>query len=51
MKKTSRALTDALDKMEHAWLDGGKKPYVAGDVISVADIFAACEIASPEAAK
>ena len=32
---------------ERVWLDGGKKNYVVGDKISVADILAVCELEQP----
>ena len=40
MKKT-------LDQIEQIWLDNGKKNYIAGDKISVADIVAVCELEQP----
>ena len=36
-----------LNQMESIWLDGGKKQFVAGDEISVADLFALCELEQP----
>lgn len=33
-----------LDQIENIWLAGGKRKYLVGDQLSVADIFGVCEI-------
>lgn len=40
-----RRMSDTLDFMESVWLSPG--PWIAGDEISVADLWAACEIEQP----
>ncbi|KAG8225500.1 hypothetical protein J437_LFUL014136 [Ladona fulva] len=39
-----------LDDVENIWLQKGKKKYLAGDKISVADIWGACEVEQPKMA-
>lgn len=36
-----------LDQIEKVWLDHGKKAFIAGDEISIADLLAACELEQP----
>lgn len=38
MAKMVKNLSDVLDKLENVWLEGGKKPFVCGDRVSVADL-------------
>lgn len=40
-----RRMADCLDQFEELWLS--KTPYIAGDQISAADVWAACEIEQP----
>lgn len=42
-------MVTCLDQIEELWLSQGRK-YIAGDDISVADIFAACELEQPKVA-
>ncbi len=42
-----KKMCDTLDVFERAWLDGGKKKFITGDKISVADIMACCEMEQP----
>jgi len=49
-KSVAKALKDmeiCLGQVEKVWLQGGKKKYIAGDQISVADIMACCEMEQP----
>ena len=41
-----KILVETLDKIERIWLEDGKKKYLCneGEKISVADIFAICEL-------
>ena len=39
-----------LQEIENIWLDGGKKNFIAGDELSVADIWACCELEQPSMA-
>lgn len=45
IEKTFTGMTDCLDKIEELWLSQGK--YIVGDQLTVADLFAACEIEQP----
>lgn len=40
-----------LDQIEKVWLDHGKKAFIAGDEISIADLLAACELEQPGSKK
>ncbi len=42
-----KKMNDTLDVFERVWLDGGKKKFITGDKISVADIMACCEMEQP----
>ena len=42
-----KMMESCLDEFEKVWLAGGKKKYVVGDKISVADILAVCEMEQP----
>lgn len=44
---TKKTMEACLDDFERVWLEGGKKKYVVGDKISVADILAVCEMEQP----
>ena len=51
VKERQRKLVDdCLDKFEQFWLDEGRKKYLVGDKISVADIMACCELEQPAVA-
>ena len=39
-----------LDQIEQIWLENGKKKFICGDKISVADIVACCELEQPKMA-
>lgn len=45
VEKALSGMEDCLDKIETLWLSQGK--YLAGDELTVADLFAACEIEQP----
>lgn len=45
IEKVLTSMTDCLDNIETLWLSQGK--YIAGDQLTVADLFAACEIEQP----
>ncbi|KAK9887759.1 hypothetical protein WA026_000074 [Henosepilachna vigintioctopunctata] len=45
VEKYEKALQETLDKIENLWL--GNNSYLCGHKISVADLFAACEIEEP----
>ena len=42
-----KKMNDTLDVFERVWLDGGKKKFITGDKVSVADIMACCEMEQP----
>ena len=49
--KSLKAMEDTLANFENFWLDGGKKNYVGvKEQISVADIWACCELEQPSMA-
>jgi glutathione S-transferase len=50
LKKQKKLVNDTLDKIEKVWLEDGKKKYIGGDKISVADIVACCELEQPSVA-
>ena len=39
-----------IKQIEQIWLDNGNKKFILGDKISVADIFACCELEQPRIA-
>ena len=46
-----KAMEDTLANFENFWLDGGKKNYIGvKEQISVADIWACCELEQPSMA-
>ena len=45
-----RGMEKVLDEIETIWLQNGKKKYLCGDKISVADIAALCELEQPSMA-
>ena len=45
-----KTMISCLDDFERVWLGEGRKKYVAGDMISVADILAVCELEQPSMA-
>lgn len=45
LKKCDANLTETLDQIESVWL--GKRPFIAGENISIADLFAVCELEQP----
>lgn len=45
IEKTYSSMLSCLDNVEKLWLSQEK--YIAGDVLTVADLFAACEIEQP----
>lgn len=45
VEKYKQSMENTLDQIENDWL--GDKKWIAGDEITVADIFAACEIEQP----
>ena len=47
LEKFWTRMNKTLDQIEQIWLDNGKKNYIAGDKISVADIVAVCELEQP----
>ena len=47
LEKYWTRMNKTLDQIEQIWLDNGKKNYLAGDKISVADIVAVCELEQP----
>lgn len=42
-----KEMEKCLDLIQTVWLDNGKKRFIAGDQISVADILACCEMEQP----
>ena len=49
--KSLKAMEDTLANFENFWLDGGKKNYIGvKEQISVADIWACCELEQPSMA-
>merc|ERR1719166_420363 len=49
--KQLKIMTKALDTVESVWLEKGKNKYITGsDKISVADIWACCELEQPSMA-
>ena len=45
-----KGMEKALEEIETIWLENGKKKYLCGDKISVADIAALCELEQPKIA-
>ena len=45
--KQLKVVNRVLDQIETIWLEGGKKKFLCGDQISVADVFACCEMEQP----
>ncbi|XP_055526145.1 glutathione S-transferase theta-2-like [Wyeomyia smithii] len=48
--RLKQKMMDCLDVFEKEWLEGGRKPFLAGDKVSYADVLAACEIEQPKLA-
>ena len=48
--KQQKLMEKSLDQLESIWLDNGKKKFLCGDQISVADVFACCELEQPSLA-
>ena len=49
-KKVARfqeEMEKCLGQIESIWLDGGKKKFISGNEISIADILACCELEQP----
>lgn len=42
-----KGMENCLSEIENIWLDRGKKQFIAGDKISVADLLACCELEQP----
>ena len=47
VEKQLQLVKKTLDQFETIWLDNGNKKFLCGDKISVADVFAACELEQP----
>ena len=47
LEKYQTRMKKTLDQIETIWLANGKKKYLCGDKISVADIVAVCELEQP----
>ena len=45
--KAFQAMQSTLKQMEEIWLDGGKKKFLIGDEITVADLLGVCELEQP----
>jgi len=45
--KAFQAMQSTLKQMEEIWLDGGKKKFLLGDEITVADLLGVCELEQP----
>ena len=50
VEKTQKQMETTLGQIETFWLDNGNKPYIGGQNISVADIWACCELEQPSIA-
>jgi glutathione S-transferase len=49
-KKVARfqkEMEKCLSEIENIWLDSGKKNFIIGDKISIADLLACCELEQP----
>ncbi len=49
-KKVARfqkEMEKCLSEIENIWLDSGKKNFITGDKISIADLLACCELEQP----
>jgi len=47
VKRFQKGMEEVLEQFETIWLENGKKKYLCGDKISVADIVACCELEQP----
>ena len=47
VEKAFQAMLPCLKQMEEIWLDGGKKKFLIGDEITVADLLGLCELEQP----
>ena len=47
VEKAFQAMLPCLKQMEEIWLDGGKKKFLLGDEITVADLLGVCELEQP----
>ena len=47
VKRFHDEMEKCLETIQTIWLDGGKKKFINGDQISVADLLAVCELEQP----
>ena len=47
VEKAYHNMQSTLKQMEEIWLDGGKKKFLIGDEITVADLLGVCELEQP----
>ena len=47
LEKYQTRMNKTLDQIETIWLENGKKNYLCGEKVSVADIVAVCELEQP----
>ena len=42
-----KEMEKCLGEIETVWLDGGKKKFIIGDELTIADLLACCELEQP----